>query len=209
MSALLTTEGAARPPEPPAWDPHATVRECLMREQQRFLKQAHLWVCKANLAKDETTRRDLARELVQDLAVEGLRCAERLLPGHSARSWLFGVLAHLFMQRRGKIFKQAQRSLPLPSSAEQDGAFFDWVTAQVAARAGASDPEEVLATTQRSVELLAPLSAAAREIITLMKLDDLTDEEVGARLGIQPNAARQRLHRALKELRARWGGESR
>lgn len=223
MSALLTTEGAARPTDPPdrgshggaavidppAWDPHEAVRQCLVRDARLFFLQAYHGVCKAHLAADDITRRDLAEELFQELALQGLRCAERLLPGHSPRSWLFGVLANLCKQRRTKIYKQIRRSVPLPSSAEEDGAFFDQVMAQVAAQVGARDPEEVLGAAQRSTELLAPLSEAAREIITLMKLEDLTDEEAGARLGIQPNAARQRLHRALKDLRAHRGGESR
>jgi RNA polymerase sigma-70 factor (ECF subfamily) len=60
-------------------------------------------------------------------------------------------------------------------------------------------------TAERSavLEALAGLSEADRELLTLIGWEELTPTEAAQALGISPRAARTRLHRARRRLRAR------
>jgi RNA polymerase sigma factor (sigma-70 family) len=78
--------------------------------------------------------------------------------------------------------------------------------AEMPERAG---PDEAALTVRRLwlKELVASLPVAQREVIRLRYQEDLPLTEVASRLGIAPEAARSRLHRALLILRAQMGEE--
>lgn len=49
--------------------------------------------------------------------------------------------------------------------------------------------------------LVSRLSPAQQDVVRYRFLDDLTHDQIAARLGISPEAVRSRLHRALQDLR--------
>lgn len=58
---------------------------------------------------------------------------------------------------------------------------------------------------ERLEDALAKLTPEHREIITLTRVDRLTFAEAAERMGRSPDAAKQLLYRALKQLRAAFG----
>ncbi len=105
--------------------------------------------------------------------------------GNEARLWLFGTARHVLAnQDRGarrrdrlteRLRDELRRELPVNHAQEQSGL----------------------------LEALAELSEADRELLTLIGWEELTPTQAARVLGISPLAARTRLHRARRRLRAR------
>lgn len=208
MDAAVTAgSGSAGPPAEPPGPPSSIqqVRDCLAQRAGELQRYAYARIARSGMVSGPAVR-ELAREVVQETALEALQSAARFQPGRSVWSWIVGVLLNILLRRRSEIYTQSRRTLH-PGSADEDGEIFDWL----AQRAGA-DPsetaEEQLAAAQGWDDLVAPLSGADREIVELIFKQGLDGEAAAARLGIKPNAVRQRLHRAvahLKQQRDRGG----
>jgi RNA polymerase sigma-70 factor (ECF subfamily) len=142
-----------------------------------------------------------AHELLNDLVVEALAHAERFDATRQPVPWLLGIAANLVKRRQSARARDHRRE-PLVrdiagegSAALADDEIFDRVAALTA------DPGEPLETQQRVDMLLEPLSKADRRLVQLAILHDLDGAALARELGIQPGAARVRLHRALGRLR--------
>jgi RNA polymerase sigma-70 factor (ECF subfamily) len=132
--------------------------------------------------------RRLAEEAVQQAFVQAWRAADRYDPGRPLGPWLFTIVRRAAVdawrreqRHQGRAIDDvAPRDLPsiAPPSLEQ-----------------ASDAWEVR-------QALDTLPAAEREVVRLAHLDQLTQAEIAARLGIPLGTVKSRMHSAYRRLRA-------
>lgn len=142
------------------------------------------------------TRRTLDPDLAMDITAEtfaqALRARRRFRGTVDAeRAWLFGIAKHVLSRslRRGRSEDRALRRLafePPPLDADD--------TAQIVELAGLSDLRAAVAA-----ELKA-LSTQQREAVHLRIVDELSYEQVAARLRISEPTARARVSRGLRTL---------
>jgi RNA polymerase sigma-70 factor (ECF subfamily) len=120
-----------------------------------------------------------AEDVVQDALLRALRAYPRLRHAEHLRAWLYRVTTTAAIdahrRRRGEV---PTEEVPAVASHDtyDEGAFED---------------------------LIAPLPDGARAALRLRFVDDLDYEGIGARLGISPVAARQRVSTAVRTLRER------
>jgi len=108
--------------------------------------------------------------------------------GGSAGPWLFGIARNVLLMsvRRRRLEAAARERLGLPvTELPAEEAWLDGLD-----------------------EALDELPESQREAIRLRVVDDLTYDDVAARLGTTPAAARVRVHRGLSALRNRLSRES-
>lgn len=120
-----------------------------------------------------------AEDVVQDALLRALRAYPRLRHAEHLRAWLYRVTTTVAIdahrRRRREVPTGAVPAVPSHDSYDE-GAFED---------------------------LIAPLPDGARAALRLRFVDDLDYEGIGARLGISPVAARQRVSTAVRTLRER------
>jgi RNA polymerase sigma factor (sigma-70 family) len=108
----------------------------------------------------------------------------------SALPWLLGIARNVAREsaRRNEVETRARRRLGLPTDlASEDG--FEAV-------------EERLSPSAALAEALETLPAHEREALELRVVGELPYDDVAARLGLRPAAARLRVSRALRRLSA-------
>jgi RNA polymerase sigma-70 factor (ECF subfamily) len=126
---------------------------------------------------------DAADVVAETFLVAWRRLAEVPL-GDEARLWLYGTARHVLAnqergtRRRDRLTERLRDELrqQLPVQPAQEGSAF--------------------------IEALARLGEADRELLMLIGWEELTPAEAAQTLGISPLAARTRLHRARRRLRA-------
>lgn len=145
-----------------------------------------------------------ADDLLNDVTVEALKSAGRLRPDVQPRAWLLGIAANLIKRRQVERAKRERRE-PLvrdlyPDIEEtlSDEELFDQFP-----YAGDTSLDE-LEEDENITTLLAGLSKPDADVLRLAVLHDMNGEALGKALGVTPNAARVRLHRALHRLRDRY-----
>jgi RNA polymerase sigma factor (sigma-70 family) len=127
---------------------------------------------------------DAADVLAETFLVAWRRLGEVPLDGE-ARLWLYGTARHVLAnqvrgaRRRDRLTERLRDELrrQLPVRQPREGTAF--------------------------LEALAGLSEADRELLMLIGWEELTPSQAARALGISPLAARTRLHRARRRLRAR------
>ncbi len=138
-------------------------------------------------------RRSADPEDAADVLAETFLVAWRRLDdvplGGEGRLWLYGTARHMLAnQRRGKgrrgrlgerLREELRRQVPAQPGHEQGGV----------------------------LEALAAIGEADRELLMLIGWEELTPSQAARVLGISPLAARSRLHRARRRLRARLAEE--
>ncbi len=145
---------------------------------------------------------DVAADLLNDVVVEALENAERFIPTASPKAWLLGIAANLIKRRQVGLAKRSRRE-PLIGdmyahleSKMSEEELFERFTSLAAA--GPSDKVE---SREFIDAMLSRVSETDREVLRLAVLHTLDGERVANALGINPGAARVRLHRAIKRLR--------
>lgn len=134
--------------------------------------------------------RENASEIVAETFVEAVRTGERFDAARGTqRAWLLGIATNRIRRRRG------QESAHLRSPGADPGALDD----RIADLPDRLDADALAPALRR--ELLS-LPASERSAFLLHAVAELTPAEVAVALGIEPNAARVRLHRARVRLRA-------
>ncbi len=130
----------------------------------------------------------VAEELVQEAFVRLVRHAARLAPDTRLGAWLYTVTRNLWRSHRRWSWLDGARIL-------------EW--ADTAARPRDTSPAEhaaagrLLEAAERAVRALP---VAQREVFLLVVVEGLDPTEAASVLGIQPEAARQRLARARRTL---------
>ena len=132
---------------------------------------------------------DAADVVAETFLVAWRRLGEVPLDGE-ARLWLYGTARHVLAnQSRG-----ARRR--------------DRLTRAAARRASPAAPSPAAAGDERPSRGTGGLSEADRELLMLIGWEELTPTQAAQALGISPLAARTRLHRARRRLRARLAEQS-
>lgn len=123
-----------------------------------------------------------AEDMLQDLFLKAMRQGKGFCDIRNARAWLFEVARNALADR----LRVARATVPLPES--------------LAAPLAESAPVDSLATCLPKA--LAALSAEDREALTLCDLEGLPQDKFAQHLGLTLPAAKSRVQRARKRLRA-------
>jgi RNA polymerase sigma-70 factor (ECF subfamily) len=164
-----------------------------------------------------------AEEVAQDAWVAVLRGIDRFEGRSSLRTWLFGIVTNLALQRRNR---DQRRELPFSAFAAREaggdspavdpgdfvrfwprGARQMWKSAP---REWEASPEEVLVQAEVRERVLAAIAAlpeAQQTVITLRDVLGFTSDEICEALKITANHQRVLLHRARAKVRARLDRE--
>jgi RNA polymerase sigma-70 factor (ECF subfamily) len=129
---------------------------------------------------------DFVEDCVQDCLLAIHRARESYDPLRSFRSWLFAIVRHKaidHLRRRGT--RERYEVTEETSSAEP----------------AAATPEPTSAL--RAAELLDGLEPKYRDALILTKLHGYSLADAAARAGVSPTAMKSRVHRAIRQVRAR------
>ncbi|AXV06243.1 putative RNA polymerase ECF-subfamily sigma factor [Euzebya pacifica] len=136
------------------------------------------------------TRRTASPDDAADVIAETFLVAWRRLddvpPGHEARLWLFGVARRQLANSR-RSTRRRTRLL---------GRLTDQLGPALAAAPPGSPPDSPV------MEAISRLPERDREVLYLVAWEQLSPAEAAVVLGVSPDAARTRLHRARKRLEA-------
>jgi RNA polymerase sigma-70 factor (ECF subfamily) len=128
---------------------------------------------------------DDAADVVAETFLVAWRRLADVPPGEEARLWLYGTARNVLAnQVRGSRRRDA-------------------LTKRLREELGRELPAHQAAVGGAVLEALAGLGEADRELLTLIGWEELTPTQAARALGITPFAARTRLHRARRRLRAR------
>jgi RNA polymerase sigma-70 factor (ECF subfamily) len=120
---------------------------------------------------------DHAEDVLQEALLRALRAYPRLRHASHLRAWLYRVTTSAAMDHH----RRNRREVPTEEPP-----------------VGAIDPEHDDGAFEA---LIAPLPEGARTALRLRFVDDLDYEQLAARLGCSPAAARQRVSTAVRSLR--------
>lgn len=177
------------------------LREVIEREHQNLLNILRHYLMRSGLATPDTVTAQ-AHDLLNEVVVEAMHHAERLENVEVPVAWLLGIGANLIKRRQVNQNRHHHRE-PLIrdlfggiQETMTDAELFDQLS-QVA-----RDPTLDIEVNDQVQIWLAHVSTSDREIIELAILYELNGDELAEKLGISAGAARVRLHRALRRLRA-------
>src|SRR4051794_12490663 len=128
---------------------------------------------------------DLADDVVSETMAKAVASLDRYETGRSFNAWLFGIARHVIADM-GRKRKRWERQPPDLSQGEEQ------------------PPGEALERHDEHAEILSAfgqLSDRDREVLELRVVAGLTAEQVGALLGMKPDAVRTAQSRALARLR--------
>ena len=178
----------------------ACFRELFRRHAEATL--AFLLSCTAN--------RELAEDLLQDTFASGIRHrddwrgpAARGGEGDSFRAWLFAIARNLARDagRRATVRRRAADEIRQDAGAKPDDEHTH--VAPPAAAAPDAAPDEAVhraAAAKRIVDALTKIPDAQREAFVLVRMQELSYEEVAAACGTTVAAAKMRVARATAAL---------
>jgi RNA polymerase sigma factor (sigma-70 family) len=146
-----------------------------------------------------------ALEIMQEVVIEALDHADRYDPSRQPMAWFLGIALNIIKRKKKKLvegqrhelrFSQLAMSYPEPISQDE---LLDSLTSSTQ-----RGPEQVVEDEEQVRALLSLVSADDQRILSLAFLEDCERDILAQRLGTTPAAARVRLHRALRRLRAAW-----
>jgi RNA polymerase sigma factor (sigma-70 family) len=181
----------------------ARLKQYLEHENESLLRTLRMYVARANLTEGEIRIRGVAAELLGEVTVEALAHADRFDATRAPGAWLLGIAANLIRRRQVDLAKRTRRE-PLARDLVaddhdrlSDGDVFDQLAALTEA-----DFEHDLEAREGAAALLAHVPEEDRQVLRYAVISELDGEALAVALGTSPGAARVRLHRALKRLRA-------
>ena len=165
--------------------------EAFCRFYERHVLRLRSWL------RRETGSTEVANDLTAETFAQALVSLRRFKgrDDDQAVAWLFAIARNLLHQyrRRQRVETSARERLHMPV---RDYGGFDEADELV-------DAERLTPTLHAA---LAELSEGEREALGLRVVDDLQFDEIAARLELASPAARMRVTRALRALRARMEG---
>lgn len=136
---------------------------------------------------------DQVADLVAEVFLAVLRSAGSYDPRRgTARAWLYGIAANVVAGGRRRAAKEAGAYAQLSGRRLLEPDDYAELDSRLDAASAA----------RRLSEAMARVPRADRAVLELVALDQLTVTEAAAALGIRPGAARSRLARARRRLRA-------
>lgn len=146
-----------------------------------------------------------ALEIMQEVVIEALDHADHYDPSRQPMAWFLGIALNIIRRKKKKLvegqrhelrFSQLAMSYPEPISQDE---LLDSLTSSTQ-----RGPEQIVEDEEQVRALLSLVSADDQRILRLAFLEDCERDILAQRLGTTPAAARVRLHRALRRLRAAW-----
>jgi len=131
--------------------------------------------------------RDTVDDAVADTFLTVWRCLDEVPGGEAALVWMYGVAHRVIghqrrsLARRGRLHERLRMVEFRPAAAADDAVVDD-------------------AETRRILAALARLGHTDADVLRLVTWEELSVASAAAVLGIEPDAARQRLHRARRNL---------
>lgn len=209
---------STRPTQPPVQDAansryeHVTIlRQFIQANADTLLQNLVAYTHSARLAQGHEVK-SVAFELLNELTVEALEHAAQFDPQRKPMAWLLGIAQNLVKRRRVARAKRSKRE-PFGRdfgevNAEQDSLSDDEVFERIAELRlpnwQQDSPENAVLSDAETARLLAPLSPEDRRVVVLAKVVGMNGDELARALGTTPTTARQRLFRALNNLRLVW-----
>lgn len=181
------------------------LRQFIETEAESLVGILRYYLFRANT--DGDSLETAASELLNEVVIEALQHEARFEPTGQPRAWLLGIAANLIKRRQVEAARRNQREplvrdlYPTLEGDLSDGELFD----RVANLVGMTEDE--LDTDSQVAALLRPLSPDDQHIIRLAILHGLDGDALATELGLNPGAARVRLHRALNRLRTAYFAE--
>ncbi len=131
--------------------------------------------------------RDAVDDAVADTFLTVWRCIDEVPAGEAALVWMYGIAFRVVGHQRRSFSRRSRlnerlRVVEFRSAAAADDAVVDGVE------------------TRRILAALARLGRTDAEVLRLVTWEELPVASAAAVLGIEPDAARQRLHRARRNL---------
>ena len=194
----MTSEPAGAMPMADAREREAIVRSALEREFEPIARAVGAMVRAVGRGRDRAWQRQRTEEVLAEAVCRALERPGSYDPTRPAVGWIVGIA-------RNVLKGEARVDSGRPRRADLDDAAWESVLGVIAPGAGE-------ASTRLDVErMLARLSPQHRRAIELRFLQELTGAALVEALGAaSPEAARQRIYRALQALRdlfARDGSE--
>lgn len=127
--------------------------------------------------------REQSEDLVQETWLRLHKVRHTYRPGERVAPWVFAIARHVGLDAWRKTKVRMQREVPAESAAEPwvNPASDDRLTAQA---------------------LLAALPDSQRDVLTMLKINGLSAEEVARATSSTAGAVKQKAHRALQKLRS-------
>ncbi len=154
---------------------------------------------------------EMADELLGEVVKEVLMHSDRYDPSRSKPgTWLNGAAVIIIKRKRAEIIKLNKREpsfayLKLDQDISSENEFFDQFVDPTSV-----DPELGVVANEQFESLLSLTSESNRELLRLYIVHDFDDTRLSLKLGITKEAARQRISRAIRQLRTtlkEQGGE--
>lgn len=145
----------------------------------------------------------IAAELLSELVVVALKSQHNLKNPENPMPWFIGIAINLIKRKRSDGIRLNQREPLLHDLYPFESLSEDEVIDRFVGIA--HQASTTLENSQVLNDILAGVSSDDAHILRLAVIYELDGVALGRELNITPGAARVRLHRALKRLRAFWG----
>jgi RNA polymerase sigma-70 factor (ECF subfamily) len=136
-----------------------------------------------------------AEDVVQEALLAGYRKLESFESRASFGTWIYRIAVRCALDRIGGRCVNENHRVAEENDPEQD---------EVQVADAAAGPDRALLSGEIGAmlqEAMRGLTATEKTAFVLRHLEDCSTEEIGAALGIQPNAAKQAVFRAVHKLR--------
>jgi RNA polymerase sigma factor (sigma-70 family) len=174
--------------------------EFIAAHDQELLRGLRLYASRAGLGA-QADLDQIANDLLSEVVIAALDSADRFDTQRHPMSWLLGIGANMIKRRQAEFARRDRREpliRDLYAGIERqmsEGELFERIAAYADGAGAALETEQFVETTLRH------LSPDDREVIQLAVFYDLDSTMLASQLGVNPGAARMRLHRALRRLR--------
>lgn len=149
-----------------------------------------------------TGDQDLADTIVQDCLLKAYNARASFRGDCSVSTWLTHIATNLIRDhqrtRKFQFWRQIQRTAP------------DLTEVRSTIPSGEGSPERQLLARERALQVndaLESLSDKQRTVFMMRFIEEMELQEICAATGMQINTVKTHLHRAVKAVRARVGGE--
>ncbi len=129
-----------------------------------------------------------ADDLLQETWLRIHKVRHTYRPGEPALPWFYAIARHIRVDHYRKRIRAAARERELEEMSK-----------------GASPAQPVSGADGELETLLAPLSLSQREVITMLKVEGMSLEEVARATSSTVGSVKQKVHRAYKKLRETIG----
>jgi RNA polymerase sigma-70 factor (ECF subfamily) len=153
--------------------------------QQELRRHAHAMLAQSLPDQPYAIRTELVAEAVQETQVRALQKRHTFDPTRRVQAWLHGIMNNV-------LFESIRSYRELPTQAAADPAAWERLAKDLAPPIA-----ETVVNRLTVMEYLSQLSADQQQLVRLRYYDELSHEEIAARLNITLANARVRLCRAI------------